>query len=647
MKKIVSIFIISSIILTSCWTQVKEVADIIPWKSIKTQVISKDYFNEQIKLVWKVGPIMETPISTLAWWIIKNLNAEVWKEVKQGQLLAQIDLSSSAYWTSFNNANTAYNNSLNAYGYTEESIKNDLESARIQLENAKTAKENTYITTQKQLELSKTQLDNIKKNVSNTNLTTSESLKNSELMLDNSKTNLENFKKNSKENLNSIYENLKVSLSSALITIDSSITQADMILWVTDKNKNANDSYEVYLWAKNSNIKIQAENIFRELKSQYDSLLSVNYGTDIESLDKKTNIVLDLITKDSELYDNLVLTLNNSITSSTFTQTTLDTLSLNIAKIQGSILQSQSQITGLKNTLITTKSSTETNLVSLQNAINIANAQLDNIKAWNNSQIDNINWNETLLKSQLENTEATIKQTRDNVDNAVRIAQSSFDSIQAKLNSQRVQAKSQIDSAKWWKDLAWIQLNNTSIIAPFNWIITARNAEIGTMVNVWTPVFMIWDNSQLKIKLDVSGDNISFLKLGQEAQILKWNNTFTWIITLLSPAADPTTKMFKVEVIFTEKPELINLWDYVDVVINKIKDSEKVILVPFSSIISLGQWDYSIFVVKDWIAKTRQVKIGSQNSTRVQILSWVKEWEKVVISWTLDLQDWDKIEEEK
>jgi hypothetical protein len=137
------------------------------------------------------------------------------------------------------------------------------------------------------------------------------------------------------------------------------------------------------------------------------------------------------------------------------------------------------------------------------------------------------------------------------------------------------------------------------------------------------------------------------LKLGQEAQISKWNNAFTGIITLLSPASDPVTKMFKVEVGFGKKPMWINLWDYVDVVINKVNSTEKMLLVPFSSIISLGQWDYSIFVVKDWIAKTRQVKIGSQNSTQVQILSWVKEWEKVVISWTLDLQDWDKIEEEK
>ncbi|MCK9273147.1 efflux RND transporter periplasmic adaptor subunit, partial [Candidatus Gracilibacteria bacterium] len=90
-----------------------------------------------------------------------------------------------------------------------------------------------------------------------------------------------------------------------------------------------------------------------------------------------------------------------------------------------------------------------------------------------------------------------------------------------------------------------------------------------------------------------------------------------------------------------------NLGDYVDVVINKVNSTEKMLLVPFSSIISLGQGDYSIFVVKDGIAKTRQVKIGSQNSTQVQILSGVKEGEKVVISGTLDLQDGDKIEEEK
>lgn len=666
MKKLISIFIVSTLILSSCGQAEVIKVEKTPGKNIVSDIIKSDYFSEQIKLSGKVSPLMETPVSVLAGWIIKNINAEVGKEVKVWQLLAQIDLSSSAYWTSFNNANTAYNNSLNAFGYTEESIKNDLEAARVQLENAKTAKENTYITTQKQLELSQTQLNNIKKNVSNTELTTAESIKNANLMLENAKTNLDNFNKNSQNQLKSLadqekstYDDIKIATDNALVSIDSTLTQADIILGVTDKNKNANDSYEVYLWAKNSSSKILSENDFREAKGLYDKfLINKDYSSN-EKISYSLDEMINLIEKTSNLCDDMVIMIDNSITSSSFTQNQLDSLKTNalwtwittkqsaINWLKWALVGAKNWLIKLNNTVITTKTSIDTNLISLQNAINIANAQLENIKAWNNSQLDSVSWNENLTQSQLDNANATVKQTRDNIDNAVKIAQANYDSIQAKLNSQRVQAKSQIDSAKWWKDLAWINLNNTSIVAPFNWVITARNIEIGTMVNPWTPAFMIGDNSQLKIKLDVNSDNITFLNLGQEAQVSKWNNTFTWIISLLSPAVDPTTKMFKAEISFMKKPTWINLWDYVDVIINKVNSTEKMLLVPFSSIISLGQWDYSLFVIVNWIAKARPIKIGSQNSTQVQILSWVKEWEKIVISWTLDLQDWDKVEEEK
>lgn len=221
-----------------------------------------------------------------------------------------------------------------------------------------------------------------------------------------------------------------------------------MILGVTDKNKSVNDNYEIYLSAKNSSLKTTAENSFREVKNDFDAIGSRTYGTDHNSIEQKTNDVLNVLAKDIALYDGLVSVLNNSITSSSFTQTQLDGLGLNVAKYQGLILQSQSQMTTLRNTLATTKTSIETNRTSLENALDIANTQLANIKAGNTSQLESMSGNETLTQTQLENTIATVKQARDGVDNAVKIAQANYDSINAKLNSQRIQAKSQADSAK-------------------------------------------------------------------------------------------------------------------------------------------------------------------------------------------------------
>lgn len=680
-NQLIAISIIASILLTSCWSSVEVVPiEEAPKKQVQTQTIIKDFFKEEIKLVWKVSPQIETPISSQVAGTIKEIKTEVGKEVKKWDILAKIDLGSSTYWTSFNNANTAYNNSLNSYWYTVESIQKDLDTARIQLENARLAKDNTYITSGKQLEIAQTQLNNIKITKNNTFATTGENLKQSQIgielaqkQLDLAKSNLDNYVKNSDLQLTSLYnqedstyDDIKVSLDNALVSIDSTMTQIDIILWVTDKNKYLNDSYEKYLGAKNSDSKLKAEAIFQDAKSQYDSYLkNKNLSSKAKIIDSINKIVV-LTQKISELCDGMIVMLDSSITWDTFTQAQLDSLKYNalgswivtkqatINTIKWWLISAKNGTVKLTDTINSAKTTIETQKLSLTKTIDISETSLnnskqayENLKAWNTTQIDTINGNEVLLQTQLENTIALIKQTRDNIDNTLKIAQSNYDSTNAKLNSQKVAAKNQIDSAKWWKDLAGIQLNNTSIIAPFDWVITGRNIELWWMVNPGTVTFIIGDKSQFKVKMDVNSDNITYLKIGQNAQISRWWKSYTGIISLLSPTTDPTTKMFKSEIIFSEKTEWINLWDFVDVIINKVNSTDKMILVPFSSIISLWQWDYSLFIDDNWIAKTRQVKIGTQNSTQVEIVSWIKEWEKVIVSWTLTLQDWDKVEESK
>jgi hypothetical protein len=89
---------------------------------------------------------------------------------------------------------------------------------------------------------------------------------------------------------------------------------------------------------------------------------------------------LSLLQKENDLYDNLVTMLNNSIASSSFPQTQLDGLSLAVAKNQASILQTQSGLTNLKNSLATSKTSIDTNTTALSNAADIAETQLANAK---------------------------------------------------------------------------------------------------------------------------------------------------------------------------------------------------------------------------------------------------------------------------
>ncbi|MDD2516059.1 MAG: biotin/lipoyl-binding protein, partial [Candidatus Gracilibacteria bacterium] len=339
MKKIFIPLVVTSLILTSCGKQ-EEVAKIEQEvKNIKTETIIKKDFEEQIKLVGKVAPIMETPVSSQVSGTIKEIKAEVGKQVKTGDVLATIDLENTAYKTSMNNATNAYNNSMDSYTSTLNSIRSDLESTKIQLQNAKMNRNNTYLSTDKQLEITETQLANIKKTKENTTITTEESLKSAQISVDlafkslaNSKTNLNNFEKNSTETLKTLEDKKKglldtthVTIENSLVTINSSITQADILLGVTTQNKNVNDAYEAYLGAKDSNSKVQGEALLMEAKNAYDSLQSTKDYTSPSTTNITIEKTIDVANKTNVLYEKLISILDNSITSSTFSQTQLDT----------------------------------------------------------------------------------------------------------------------------------------------------------------------------------------------------------------------------------------------------------------------------------------------------------------------------------
>lgn len=666
-SKILTSFLFT-LLLISCWKAQEVIVEKVPSKNVTSDIIKSDYFSEQIKLPWKITPFTEASINPLISWTINNIYVEVWQKVVAGQTLATIDLSNSTYWVSYNNAQINFNNSVNSFDFIEESIKSDLEAASVQLENAKVSKDNTYITTEKQLELAQTQLDNIQKNVSNTKNTTTESLKNSQAMLENAKTNLDNFNKNSllqikslQDQEKSMYDDIKIALDNTFITADSTLRQADLILWVTDQNKDANNSYEMFLSAKDSAPKIQSENDFSEAKSLYDNYKkNIDYSTN-EKIASSLNNMINLSQKISKLCDDMIIMLDNSITSVTFTQAQLDSLKLNalwtwivtkqsaINTIKANLITAQNWITKLNNTISTTNTSIETNTSSLQNAINIAQNQVDNINAWNTSLLDNVSWNENLTINQLENTKALVKQTRDNADNALKVAQINYDSINARLNSQRIQAKAQIDSAKWWKDLAGVWLSNTSIVAPFTWIITSKNIEVWSSVWPQNTVFQISNDDTLKVKLDVNSDNMTFFHQNDSIEIKKDNNSFSWIVISVSPSPDSLTRLYKIEILISSKTDNLNIWDYADVYLKKetkdlVWDNKKTIIIPLSSFIAFWEWKYWVFtILPDNTVKLNYVTLGRKNSSQVEILNWLNEWDKYVKEWALNLSEWDSV----
>ena len=138
-----------------------------------------------------------------------------------------------------------------------------------------------------------------------------------------------------------------------IIDADASLYNADEILGISDANRLKNDSYEVYLSAKDSSLRAKAESNWGKATSLLNDakkILTTMPQSSNNSTDTK-----NLLTVLSAAEDALISlgkdgtdAVNASITSSSFPQTTIDTYANVFSTITSS---SQSSLSAINNTI--------------------------------------------------------------------------------------------------------------------------------------------------------------------------------------------------------------------------------------------------------------------------------------------------------
>lgn len=184
--------------------------------------------------------------------------------------------------------------------------------------------------------------------------------------------------------------------------------------------------------------------------------------------------------------------------------------------------------------------------------------------------------------------------------------------------------------------------------APFSGVVASRNADVGDVINPmmggFSPnsgVLTLIDYSKVKIKIDVSQEDIVRIKKKQKAfiQIDAYpHRQFEGEVAIVNQTADPLSKKFRVEV-WAPNPELLlkpNTFGQVTIEVNYHPEA---IVVPQKAIVE----NKYVFVVEKGVAHRREVQIGLQNSEKVEILSGLEPGELVVVEGTLGLTDGAKV----
>ena len=424
-------------------------------------------------------------------------------------------------------------------------------------------------------------------------------------------------------------------VETALTVVDNNLSKANTALDVIDRTVSDPDGkYYIGITNKESldNTNSTHAEALAMLAEATDSLdLAETNSTNQKTLDALDDLA-DTLDKIFESLQYCYTALENSVTSSSFTQTNLDTLKSNISA---------------EITIITTAiSSVETSEQNLNDAIlsyntNVNTAE-DSLKkaqvAYDDAVIGAEN---TLATAKVSGEQQTaVAETKVNTYlESWEVAQAEFNRLTAPANKYDVAlAQARVKQAQAAFDSMEKQIDDAIIKAPIDGTVTKIEYKIGEQITSGSPVVGILGENNFEIEILISESDIAKITKDNDAEItldsFGSDIKFFGTVYFIEPAETEVQEVvyYKVKVNFEPREYSIKSGMTANVIITTAEKND-VLVVPSRAIIEKNGEGKIVRVLVDGKMEERQVNIGLRGDEgKVEILSGLKEGKKVVTS---------------
>jgi RND family efflux transporter MFP subunit len=211
-----------------------------------------------------------------------------------------------------------------------------------------------------------------------------------------------------------------------------------------------------------------------------------------------------------------------------------------------------------------------------------------------------------------------------------------YDSAQANYKA----AAASVNDAKSGISQARIALDDCQLKSPIDGWIAMRNVDVGSLVGPSVVGFSILDTHLVKVVFGVPDTAIELVRLGEQLTIITdaLPQEFHGKVTSISPAADPKSRVYSVEVTVPNAKNLLKGGMIASLSVGGKRLPNPVASVPLSSIVRAAgsQQGFSVFVIEPQgektIAHLRRVQLGDFHGNRMGIVSGVAVGEKVIVT---------------
>ncbi len=211
---------------------------------------------------------------------------------------------------------------------------------------------------------------------------------------------------------------------------------------------------------------------------------------------------------------------------------------------------------------------------------------------------------------------------------------------QAEENLRALKAKKEQAQAR----IASIQslLSYTRVTAPFDGVVTAKTAEVGTLASPGTPILTVEEAGRYRLEAQVGEAWISYCRVGNIVPVIidAIQGELSGTVAEIVPAADPQSRTFTVKIELPSEPGIRSgLYGKAEFSLGK----KRVLLVPATAVLQKGQLVGLYAVEGGGVVRFRLVQAGKRRGDRIEILSGLNPGERVVTKGVEKVSDGKRI----
>jgi len=208
-----------------------------------------------------------------------------------------------------------------------------------------------------------------------------------------------------------------------------------------------------------------------------------------------------------------------------------------------------------------------------------------------------------------------------------------FDEIKARY--QAAQARREMARAGQAQAKAALQQARTAvgyahIVAPFDGLVTEKQADVGTLAGPGMPIFTVEDLRRYRLEATVNETDLRYVRQGQQVSVsidALGNRELKGKVLEIVPAADPASRSFLVKVELPSDPALRSgLFGRA----HFTRGERTALLIPRSAIVERGQLQGIYVLDQNRIAGLRYITLGKTSARQVEVLAGLQAGEMLI-----------------